>query len=131
MFAPKTKILVVDDFPAMRYLIRHALAELDLENVVEAEDGQQALALIEASQTPFDLIISDWNMPHLLGIDLLRKVRQNPITRETPFVIVTSETRPFAAQEATDAGVSGFLAKPFTPIEFAETLRECFRRHFP
>ena len=118
MFEKDMKILVVDDFPTMRRIIRNLLKELGYLNVEEAEDGSKALVRLKDER--FDFIISDWNMPNMTGIDLLRAVRADPDLRGTPFLMVTAEAEKGNVIEAIKAGVDNYIVKPFT----AATLKE-------
>lgn len=134
MFSPNTKVLVVDDFKTMRKLVMSALAGLGLTKVVEAEDGADAVPLVEsAAQTgdPFGLIVSDWNMPRMQGIDLLRAVRANPATAKTPFLMVTAEADQKNIVEALTVGVSNYIVKPFSPATFAEKIQAVYKKHHP
>jgi two-component system chemotaxis response regulator CheY len=112
------KILVVDDFPTQRKLIRRSLLALGFENVKEAIDGIDALEKLRRED--FEFIICDWNMPKMPGIDLLRAVRADEKLKETPFLMVTAEARRENIIEAARAGVSNYIAKPFT----VESLQE-------
>lgn len=116
MFTPETKILVIDDFATMRKIVRKVLTELQFKNVQEADDGATAWPLLEAaanSAEPFELVISDWNMPQMKGIDLLRNVRKHPKMSKLPFIMVTAETEQQNILEAIQAGVSDYVVKPF------------------
>lgn len=117
MFPTDTKILVVDDFATMRKIIKKVLAEIGYTNVVEADDGRTALPLIEAAAKQgqaFGFIVSDWNMPGMTGIDLLRHVRRTEAIKATPFLLVTAESEQKNIVEAADAKVNGYIVKPFT-----------------
>ena len=116
------KILVVDDFPTQRKLIRRSLLSLGYENVKEAIDGIDALEKLRTED--FELIICDWNMPKMLGIDLLKAVRADERLRETPFLMVTAEARRDNIIEAARAGVSNYIAKPFTVDSLQEKMRD-------
>jgi two-component system chemotaxis response regulator CheY len=109
--------LIVDDDTAMRGVLRKVLGQLHFTNVHEASDGAMALALLRAND--FGLIISDWDMAPMTGIDLLRAVRTDPRLRHIPFVMVTAESKAENAATAKAAGVSSYIVKPFTP----ETLK--------
>jgi two-component system chemotaxis response regulator CheY len=125
MFPAETKILVVDDMMTMRKLVRKCLSDLGLKNAVEADDGETAWPLIQKAVTdgaPFQLIISDWNMPKMKGIDLLRKVRGDDGLKATPFILLTAEAEAVQVKEALTAGVSSYIVKPFTPQAFSEKL---------
>lgn len=131
MFPTTAKILVVDDMKTMRKLVMKQLADLGFKNVVEADDGDTAWnAVQQAAQSGqgFDLIISDWNMPRVKGIDLLRKVRANASTKSVPFLMVTAEVEASSLKEASapDARVSGFLNKPFRAEDLKTQLGNAF-----
>ncbi len=108
----KIKILVVDDFATMRKVIRNLLKQSGFENVAEAEDG--AIALQTLKSTKVDFVISDWNMPNMTGIDLLRAVRSDNELNKLPFLMVTAESLKENVVEAVKAGVSDYIVKPFT-----------------
>ncbi len=112
------KILVVDDFTTMRKVVRNLLKQGGYENVVEAEDGVAALKVIKSQQ--IDFIISDWNMPNMTGIELLKAVRADAEISATPFLMVTAEALQDNVIAAVKAGVSNYIVKPFT----AEVLSE-------
>jgi two-component system, chemotaxis family, chemotaxis protein CheY len=114
----KIKILVVDDFATMRKVIRNLLKQSGYENVTEAEDGVVALNVLKS--TKIDFVISDWNMPNMTGIELLRAVRSNNEFATMPFLMVTAESLKDNVVEAVKAGVSNYIVKPFT----AEVLGE-------
>ena len=106
------RILVVDDFQTMRRIVINLLKQLGFGNVTEAADGQQALDKVKNEQ--IDLIISDWNMPNMTGIDLLRKVRASEQFAHIPFLMVTAEAQQENIIEAVQAKVSNYIVKPFT-----------------
>lgn len=112
------KILIVDDFPTMRRIIKNLLKEIGYTNVDEAEDGKSALSKLKSEE--FDFIISDWNMPNMTGIELLRSVRSDPSLKDKPFLMVTAEAEKENVIEAIKAGVDNYIVKPFT----AATLKE-------
>ncbi|WP_248886197.1 chemotaxis response regulator CheY [Acidithiobacillus acidisediminis] len=112
------RILIVDDFSTMRRIVRNLLREIGFGNFDEAEDGVQALQKLQGS--PFDFVVSDWNMPNMQGIDLLRAIRADAQLRHIPVLMVTAEAKRENILEAAQAGVNGYIVKPFT----AETLRE-------
>lgn len=112
------RILIVDDFSTMRRIVRNLLRELGFTSFDEAEDGVQALSKLQAGH--FDFIVSDWNMPNMQGIDLLRAIRADPKLQHLPVLLVTAEAKRENILEAAQAGVNGYIVKPFT----AETLRE-------
>ncbi len=114
-------ILVVDDMASMRRIVKNSLKKMGLTNVVEAEDGINALSEIE--NNTFQLIISDWNMPNMTGIELLKKIREMDNYREIPFLMVTAEGQKQNVIEAVQAGVSHYVVKPFTPDQLEEKLK--------
>lgn len=125
MFAPTTKILVVDDMLTMRKLVSKCLKDIGFLNITEAPDGADALPVLEmaaASQVPFQLIISDWNMPKMPGIELLKRVRANDSLKATPFVFLTAENEAGQVMEAIKSGVNNYITKPFTPATLKEKL---------
>jgi len=113
------KVLVVDDFPTMRRIVKNLLKQIGFENIDEAEDGVQALNKLKSGN--YGLIVSDWNMPNMEGIDLLRNIRQEaePL-KNIPFLMVTAEAEKEKVIEAIKAGVDNYIVKPFT----AEVLKE-------
>ncbi len=119
MFNLGLKVLIVDDFPTMRRIVRNLLKQLGFEHIDEAEDGAQALIRLRGGN--FGLVISDWNMPNMEGIELLRNVRKEPEPlRDIPFLMVTAEAEKEKVIEAIKAGVDNYVVKPFT----AEILKE-------
>jgi two-component system, chemotaxis family, chemotaxis protein CheY len=118
MFNFKLKVLVVDDFPTMRRIVKNLLKQLGYENIDEAEDGSQALAKLKAGG--YGLLITDWNMPVMEGIDLLKNVRADDALKELPVLMVTAEAEKDKVITAIKAGVDNYVVKPFT----AEVLKE-------
>jgi two-component system chemotaxis response regulator CheY len=116
------KILVVDDFATMRKVIRNLLKQGGYENVVEAEDGVSALRVLKSQK--IDLVISDWNMPNMTGLELLKAVRADDDLKTTPFLMVTAEALQDNVIAAVKAGVSNYIVKPFT----AEVLNEKIKK---
>ena len=106
------KILVVDDFATMRKVIRNLLKQVGYENIVEAEDGVIALKILKSQQ--IDLIVSDWNMPNMTGLELLKAVRSDEDLKSTLFLMVTAEALQDNVIAAVKAGVSNYIVKPFT-----------------
>ncbi|MCB2187444.1 MAG: response regulator [Deltaproteobacteria bacterium] len=109
---PHLRVLVVDDFNTMRRLIKNALGQMGLKNISEAEDGEAAIVKLETDRV--DLVICDWNMPRMSGIDLLRWVRAHDEFHDMPFVMVTAEGQKENVMEAIKARVSNYVVKPFT-----------------
>jgi len=118
------RILVVDDFSTMRKIIKNILRQLELTNVVEADDGTTAWEVLNRDN--IDFIVSDWNMPKMSGIELLRKVRASEEYAATPFLMVTAEAQQENIIEAVQAKVSNYIVKPFT----AETLGQKINKIF-
>ena len=133
-FPAGTRILVVDDMATMRRVVKRSLQGMGYSDITEAQDGKQAWELIgQASSTnrAFQLVISDWNMPHLSGIELLKKVRSIPVTRGTPFVLLTAESELKQIMLGAEAGVSAYVLKPFTAEALAAKLREVYQKLHP
>jgi two-component system chemotaxis response regulator CheY len=121
------RILVVDDFSTMRRIVKNLLKELGFSNFSEAEDGALAWASVEAAGG-YDFIVSDWNMPNMTGIDFLRKVRSDPRFKDTPFLLITAEAKRSQILEAAEAGVNGYIVKPFTAATLNEKIQKIFER---
>lgn len=122
------KILVVDDFSTMRRIVRNLLVELGFSNLLiqEADDGNNALALLRSQ--PFDIVVTDWNMPNMSGIDLLRAIRAEASMKHLPVLMVTAENNREQIIAAAQAGVNGYIVKPFTAITLKEKLTKIFER---
>ncbi len=120
------KILVVDDFSTMRRIIRNLLRDLGFNNTQEADDGVTALPMLQAGS--FDLLITDWNMPGMQGIDLLKAVRSDDKLRGLPVLMVTAESKRDQIVEAAQAGVNGYVVKPFTVRTLEEKINRIFER---
>ncbi len=120
------KILVVDDFSTMRRIIKNLLRELGFTNIDEADDGQTALPKLQAGG--IDFLVTDWNMPGMTGIDLLKAVRADPALANTPVLLVTAEAKREQIVEAAQAGVNGYVIKPFTAQTLAEKIEKIFER---
>ena len=112
------KILIVDDFSTMRRIIKNLLRDLGFTNTSEADDGLTALPMLQSGA--FDFLVTDWNMPGMSGIDLLRQVRQDERLKSLPVLMVTAEAKREQIIEAAQAGVNGYVVKPFT----AQALKE-------
>jgi len=120
------KILVVDDHQTMRQIVRRSLGELGFMNVTEAVDGMDALSKLEKDK--FGFIISDWNMPNMMGLDFLKAVRSNESYKGIPFLMVTAEAKKENVFEAAKAGVSQYIVKPFTVASLEEKIVAIFNR---
>ncbi len=120
------KILVVDDFSTMRRIIKNLLRDLGFSNTSEADDGQTALPMLQAGD--FDFLITDWNMPGMTGIDLLKTVRADPKLASLPVLMVTAEQKREQIVEAAQAGVNGYVVKPFTAGVLKEKIDKIFER---
>ncbi len=107
------KVLVVDDFATMRKIIKNVLKQINLENVVEAENGKHALEVLKKED--IDLIISDWIMPEMTGIDFLKACKEDDAIKSVPFLMVTAEAQKDCIMEAIKSGVDNYIVKPFTP----------------
>lgn len=124
MVDPNMKFLVVDDFSTMRRIVRNLLKELGFTNVQEAEDGVQGLEMLKSGD--FDFVVSDWNMPNMTGIDMLRAIRADPTLKHLPVLMVTAEAKRENIIEAAQAGASGYVVKPFTAGTLDEKLKKIF-----
>lgn len=125
MADPNMKFLVVDDFSTMRRIVRNLLKELGFSNVQEAEDGVEALKKLREEK--FDFVVSDWNMPNMTGIDLLRAIRADANLKHLPVLMVTAEAKRENIIEAAQAGASGYVVKPFTAATLDEKLKKIFQ----
>jgi two-component system chemotaxis response regulator CheY len=114
------RFLVVDDFSTMRRIVKNLLQELGYANVQEADDGSSALPMLKTGN--FDFVITDWNMPQLPGLELLKAVRADPSLAHLPVLMVTAEAKREQIVEAAQAGVSGYVIKPFTAQTLGEKL---------
>lgn len=118
------KILIVDDFATMRRIMKNILKQIGFTNIIEADDGTTALA--ELQKTSVDLIISDWNMPKMTGLDLLKAVRSDASLKDLPFLMVTAEAQKQNVIDAVQAGVSNYVVKPFTAEAISDKLKKIF-----
>ena len=126
MVQKNIKILVVDDFPTMRRIIRNLLKDLGFDNVDEAEDG--AIAMDKLRNGNVDFVVSDWNMPNLDGLSMLQQIRADPQLRDTPVLMVTAEAKKENIIAAAKAGASGYVVKPFTAATLEEKLNKIFEK---
>ncbi|QKI90332.1 chemotaxis protein CheY [Thiomicrorhabdus xiamenensis] len=119
-------ILVVDDFSTMRRIVKNLLKELGFSKFDEADDGATAWPMIQSGK--YDFIVSDWNMPEMTGIELLRRVRADAQLKDTPFLLITAEAKRSQILEAAQAGVDGYIVKPFTAATLNEKIQKIFER---
>ena len=120
------KILIVDDFSTMRRIIKNLLRDLGFTNTAEADDGAAALPMLQSQH--FDFLITDWNMPGMTGIDLLKALRTDPKLKTLPVLMVTAEAKREQIIEAAQAGVNGYVVKPFTAQALKEKIEKIFER---
>jgi len=120
------RILVVDDFSTMRRIIKNLLRDLGFTNVDEADDGRTALPILKQGRIEF--LITDWNMPGMTGIDLLKEVRSDPELAHIPVLMVTAEAKREQIIAAAQAGVNGYVIKPFTAVVLKEKIEKIFER---
>jgi two-component system chemotaxis response regulator CheY len=120
------KILVVDDFSTMRRIVRNLLGDLGYTHITEADDGKSAWPLLQAGG--FDFVVTDWNMPGMTGIDLLRHIRGDARIAKTPVLMVTAEAQREQIIEAAQAGVNGYIIKPFNAVTLKEKIDKIFQR---
>ena len=120
-----TRFLVVDDFSTMRRIVRNLLKELGFVNVQEAEDGVDALKKLRSDT--FDFVVSDWNMPNMTGIELLKEIRADAKLKSLPVLMVTAEAKRENIIEAAQAGASCYVVKPFTAATLDEKLKKIFQ----
>ena len=120
------KILIVDDFPTMRRIIKNLLKDLGFENVDEAEDG--AMGLEKLRKGNFDFVVSDWNMPNMDGLEMLKAIRADPNLSKLPVLMVTAEAKKENIIAAAQAGANGYVVKPFTAATLEEKLNKIFEK---
>jgi len=120
------KILVVDDFSTMRRIIKNLLRDLGFNNTSEADDGNTALPMLKDGD--FDFLVTDWNMPGMEGIDLLKAVRADEKLANLPVLLVTAEAKKEQIVEAAQAGVNGYVVKPFNAATLKEKIEKIFER---
>jgi two-component system chemotaxis response regulator CheY len=122
---PNMKILVVDDMSTMRRIVKNILKQLGFNNIEEAENGKEALEKLRAEA--YGLVVSDWNMPVMTGIELLRAVRADDLLKHIPVLMVTAEAQKDNVIEAVQAGVSHYIVKPFTAESLQEKINKIFQ----
>jgi two-component system chemotaxis response regulator CheY len=120
------KILIVDDFSTMRRIIKNLLRDLGFNNTQEADDGSTALPMLQKGD--FDFVVTDWNMPGMQGIDLLRAIRADDSLKHLPVLMVTAEAKREQIIAVAQAGVNGYVVKPFTAATLKEKLDKIFER---
>ncbi|MDH5471831.1 MAG: chemotaxis response regulator CheY [Gammaproteobacteria bacterium] len=120
------KILIVDDFSTMRRIIKNLLRDLGFNNTQEADDGNTGLPMLQSGN--FDFLVTDWNMPGMTGIDLLKAVRADPKLQNLPVLMVTAEAKKEQIVMAAQAGVNGYIVKPFTAQTLKEKIDKIFER---
>lgn len=120
------KILVVDDFSTMRRIIKNLLRDLGFTNADEADDGSSALPMLKTGK--YDFLVTDWNMPGMTGIDLLRHIRADESLKNLPVLMVTAEAKRDQIVAAAQAGVNGYVVKPFTAAVLKEKIEKIFER---
>lgn len=120
MLDQNMKILVVDDFSTMRRIIKNILREIGYNNVDEADDGSTALEKLKSAK--FDFVVTDWNMPNMPGIELLKAIRQDDVLKDTPVLMVTAEAAKENVVTAVAAGVNNYIVKPFTAAALKERI---------
>ncbi|HRK03438.1 MAG TPA: response regulator [Oligoflexia bacterium] len=128
MFDAKTRILVIDDMMTMRKVVAKCLREMGFSDILEAKDGADGWEKITNAAPPVGLVISDWNMPNCMGIDLLKRVRADSRFKLTPFIMVTAESEQSQVKEALLAGVTGYIVKPFTTELLKANLEKAYAK---
>lgn len=123
---PNLKVLVVDDFATMRKIEKNILGQLNIKNVDEADDG--ATALPKVQQNHYDVILLDWNMPQMSGLEFLKAVRADPNTKNVPIIMVTAEALKDNIIAAAQAGVNDYVVKPFTAAVLEEKLKKVLKK---
>ena len=120
------KILIVDDFSTMRRIVKNLLRDLGFNNTQEADDGQTALPMLKSGK--FDFLVTDWNMPGMDGLTLLKEVRADDNLKDMPVLMVTAEAKREQIVVAAQAGVNGYVVKPFTAATLKEKIEKIFER---
>ncbi len=122
----RMKVLVADDFATMRKIVRNILKQIGFDNIVEAEDGQAAIQVLKTEN--IGLVVTDWNMPNMTGLELLQKIRSDPKTANIPVLMVTAEGLKENVVAAVKAGVNNYVVKPFTAEVLQEKLEQIFKK---
>ena len=126
MFDKSIRILVVDDFPTMRRIVRSLLKELGFSNIDEAEDGKEGLRMLH--QDRYDFVVSDWNMPNMDGLEMLTVIRKDEALKHLPVLMVTAEAKKENIIAAAQAGANGYVVKPFTAATLEEMIGKIFAK---
>jgi two-component system chemotaxis response regulator CheY len=117
------KTLVVDDFATMRKIVKNVLRQIDITNVAEADNGKRALEVLR-KEGDFELIVSDWIMPEMTGLEFLKACKEDESLKKIPFVMVTAEAQKASVIEAIKGGVDNYIVKPFTPDKLQEAIQK-------
>ena len=117
------KTLVVDDFATMRKIVKNVLRQIDITEVTEAENGRQAFEILKKDPS-FELIVSDWIMPEMTGIEFLKICKEDDAVKNIPFIMVTAEAQKDSVMEAIKNGVDNYIVKPFTPDRLQEAIQK-------
>jgi len=128
MFDPKSRILIIDDMSTMRKIITKILKELAFTDFTEAVDGKDAWEKVQTANPPFDLIISDWNMPNMSGLEFLKLVRADVKFKKTPFLLVTAEAEQHQVADAIQSGVDQYVVKPFNKESLKAKLESAHKK---
>ncbi len=134
MALTELRFLVVDDMMTMRKIVSQQLRGMGITDIEEANDGSVAWQKMEDAaklNKPFQFVVSDWNMPEMKGIELLKKARGHSAYTDVAFLLVTAESEMDQVKEAVTSGVDNYLVKPFTPAAFQEKLMAAYQRRFP
>lgn len=128
MFDAKTRVLVADDMMTMRKVVAKNCKDIGFTDIIEASDGADAWKKISEANPPIGLVISDWNMPNMTGLELLKKIRGDAKLAKTPVMLVTAESEKSQIEEAIKSGVDGYVIKPFTPQTLRDKLEAIHKR---
>jgi two-component system, chemotaxis family, chemotaxis protein CheY len=134
MFPETTRILIVDDMLTMRQLVKGQLKLMGFKFFFDADNGENGLKVLEHQHStgePIGLVLSDWNMPVMTGLDFLKAVRAKPHFKDLPFLMVTAEGEQSQVVDAIKSGVSNYLIKPFTPASIKEKVLAVWKKHHP
>jgi two-component system chemotaxis response regulator CheY len=134
MFPPKTRILVVDDMGPLRAIVKGQLKDLGFTDILEASDGHRAIEVLKTEflkGQPVELILSDWNMPVMKGIEFLKLVRADKRLGPLPFIMITAESERTLVMDAVKAGVSSYIMKPFTPAMLEAKMKTVWTKLHP